>query len=162
MFNNIILRSIRDTFNFSNEKMFTIFDSTDFEVTEEQVVDWIKKEHEHGFKKCNDTELAVFLNGFINDQRGKKEGPAPVPESKLTYNIILKKLIIALNLKSEDTIEIMELGGSEVKKYELSAFLRRPDHKQYRECREKVLKNFIKGIQLKYNEDLQTTTNKKK
>ncbi len=36
--------------------------------------------------------LAVFLNGLINQKRGKKEGVQPVPEQVLDNNAILKKL----------------------------------------------------------------------
>ena len=35
-------------------------------------------------------------------------------------------------------------------KSELSAFFRKVDHKNYRECRDQVLRNFLKGLQLEY------------
>jgi uncharacterized protein YehS (DUF1456 family) len=94
--------------------------------------------------------LAIFLNGFINDRRGKREGQQPVPEKRLTNNVIFKKLRIALNLKSEDVLDILELAPLRISKHELSAFFRKPGHKHYRQCKDQVLRNFLKGIQLKY------------
>jgi len=60
------------------------------------------------------------------------------------------KLKIALNLKAEDVLEIMGLAGFCLSKHELSAFFRKPDHKHYRDCKDQVLRTFLKGMQLKY------------
>jgi uncharacterized protein YehS (DUF1456 family) len=85
--------------------------------------------------------------------RGKKEGPQPDAENKLTNNIILRKLTIALNLQAEDTLEILDLADLRLSKHELSAFFRRPEHKHYRVCKDQVLRNFLFGMQLMYRED---------
>jgi len=92
---------------------------------------------------------------LINDKRGKKEGPQPEPEQRLTNNIIFRKLRIALDLKAEDVLEIMIMAGLRISKHELSAFFRRPDHKHYRECNDQILRNFLKGLQLKYRDNIQ-------
>nr|WP_320194297.1 DUF1456 family protein [uncultured Desulfobacter sp.] len=34
----------------------------------------MKKDDDPACKKCTDTELAIFLNGFINHKRGKVPG----------------------------------------------------------------------------------------
>jgi uncharacterized protein YehS (DUF1456 family) len=150
MTNNDILRRIRYTFDFGDSKMIVIFGLADYQVTREQISDWLKKENDPAFQKCSDTQLAIFLNGLINDKRGKKEGPQPEPEKRLTNNIIFKKLKIALNLKAEDVLEIMELADLRISKHELSAFFRKPGHKHYRVCKDQILRNFLKGVQLKY------------
>jgi len=79
--------------------------------------------------------------------------PLPEPEQRLTNNIIFRKLKIALNLKAEDILEIMKLAGIRISKHELSAFFRKPDHKNYRECKDQILRNFLKGVQIKYRAD---------
>jgi len=91
---------------------------------------------------------------LINDKRGKKEGPQPEPEQRLTNNIVFRKLRIALNLKAEDILEIMDLANVSISKHELSAFFRRTDHKHFRECNDQILRNFLKGVQLKYRDDI--------
>jgi uncharacterized protein YehS (DUF1456 family) len=151
--NNDILRRIRYTFDFNDSKMIAIFGLADHQVTREQVSDWLKKDDDPAFRKCSDAQLAVFLNGLINDRRGKKEGEQPEPEQRLTNNIIFKKLKIALDLKAEDILEILELTDIHISKHELSAFFRKPDHKHYRDCKDQVFRNFLNGIQLKYRDN---------
>ena len=154
MTNNDILRRIRYTFDFSDSKMIAVFALADLEVTREQISDWLKKDDDLSFKECSDTKLAIFLNGLIIDKRGKKEGPLPEPEHRLSNNIIFRKLRIALNLQAEDILEIMGLAGMRISKHELSAFFRRPDHKHYRECKDQILRKFLQGVQLKYRAEI--------
>ena len=82
------MRRIRYTFDFDDSKMIDIFAAADFDATREQISDLLKKEEDPAYKECSDTVLAIFLNGLINDKRGRKEGEQPEPENKLTNNII--------------------------------------------------------------------------
>jgi len=153
MTNNDILRRIRYIFDFNDSKMIALFALAGHQVTREQISDWLKKEDDPAFKKCLDIQLAIFLNGLIIDKRGKKEGPQPKPEKHLTNNIIFMKLKIALNLKAEDILEILALADVRISKHELSAFFRKPGHKHYRDCQYQMLRNFLKGVQLKYRRE---------
>ena len=155
MTNNDILRRIRYIFDFNDSKMIAVFGLADHQVTREQISGWLKKDDDPAYLKCSDTLLAIFLNGLINDKRGKKEGPQPEPEQRLTNNIIFRKLKIALNLKAEGILEIMDLANLRISKHELSAFFRKPDHKHYRDCKDQILRNFLKGVQLKYRSSIQ-------
>jgi len=150
MNNNDVLRRLRYVFDFDDAKMINIFSLAEFEVSREQICNWLKGEEDDAFEVCSDTQLAIFLNGLINEKRGKKDGPQLEPESRLTNNIIFIKLKIALNLKAEDVLELLELANFRFSKHELSAFFRRPNHKHYRECKDQVLRNFIKGLQIHY------------
>ncbi len=156
MTNNDILRRLRYIFDFGDSKMIALFGLADHLVTREQISDWLKKDDDPAHQECSDTLLAIFLNGLINDKRGKKEGSQPEPESHLTNNIIFMKLKIALNLKAEDVLEIMELAGFLMSKHELSAFFRKPGHKHYRKCKDQILRNFLKGMQLKYRDSIES------
>ncbi len=150
MTNNDILRRIRYAFDFNDSKMIAVFALADHQVTRSQISDWLKKDDDPAYQRCNDTQLAIFLNGLINDRRGKKEGPQSEPERRLTNNIIFRKLKIALNLKDNDILKILELANIRMSKHELSAFFRKPEHKNYRECKDQILRNFLTGVQLKY------------
>jgi len=97
--------------------------------------------------------LAVFLNGFINLKRGKRDGPQPKPEERLNNNLIFQKLRIALNLRAEDIIDILQLVDFRLSKPELSAFFRKPDNKNYRKCKDQILRNFLLGVQSKFRPD---------
>jgi len=151
--NNDILRRIRYTFALNDNKMINIFAQADLEVTREQISDWLKKDDDPAFQAISDVLFATFLNGLINENRGKREGEQPVPEKKLNNNIILRKLKIALDLKNEDVIELMKLADFELSKHELSALFRKQGHKHYRECKDQILRNFLKGMQAKYREE---------
>lgn len=147
MTNNDILRRVRYTFDLKDNAMVEIFALADFNATEQQVAGWLKKEDDQAFIELSDTELAAFLNGFINLKRGKREGEQPKPEEFLNNNMVFQKLRIALNLKAEDIIEILQLVDFSLSKHELSAFFRKPDNKHYRECKSQILRNFLLGVQ---------------
>jgi len=75
--------------------------------TREQISDWLKRDEDPTFQVCKDVEMAVFLNGFIIKNRGVKDGGVPEPETRLTNNIIFKKMKIALNMKDDDVLEVL-------------------------------------------------------
>ena len=150
---NDILRRIRYVFDFSDSKMIKLFSLVDVQVTREQISDWLKREEDPAYQNCSDTLLATFLNGLIVDKRGKKEGAQLEPEKRLNNNIIFRKLKIALNLKDDGILELLSLSGLHISKHELSAFFRKPGHKHYRPCKDQILRNFLKGVQLTYRDD---------
>lgn len=129
----------------------SIFASAGYNVTREQVSQWLKKDDDTDFIKCMDSQLAYFLNGFINEKRGKKDGPVAVAEKRLSNNTILTKLKIALNLKAEDLIALLATVDFRLNKPELTAFSRKTDHKNYRECKDQVLRNLLQAIDKKYH-----------
>ena len=59
----------------------------------------------------------------------------------LTNNDILKKLRVALELKDDDIVHILKLADFEVSKSELGALFRKPDHPNYKECGDQLLRN---------------------
>ncbi|MDP5075658.1 MAG: DUF1456 family protein, partial [Flavobacteriales bacterium] len=107
MTNNSIFRRIRFIYDFSDQQMIDIFALTDVMVTRSDVSDWLKKEDHEEYLDINDEMLSIFLNGFIILKRGRKDGPLPVPEKRLTNNLIFRKMRIALNLIDEDIIQIL-------------------------------------------------------
>ena len=153
MENNSIIRSLRYTFDLSDAKMIEIFGLADFKVSRTQVCDWLKKDDAEGYEELSDSQLAFFLNGFINDKRGKKEGAQPEPEIRLNNNIIFRKLKIALDFKDTDILEILDSMDMKISRHELSAFFRKPGQKQFRNCNDQILRNFMNGIKLKYRSD---------
>jgi uncharacterized protein YehS (DUF1456 family) len=152
MTNNDILRRIRYIFDFNDAKMMEIFALADLEVKRGHIIAWLLKDDDPAFETCNDRMLATFLNGFISDKRGKRPGAQPQAETRLNNNMILMKLKIALSLQSEDIIAITELAGFTLTAPELSSFMRRPGHRNFRECKDQVLRSFLKGLQVDVRE----------
>lgn len=147
MINNDIFRKLRYIFDLGDDDVIKLFALAEAEVTREQVCNWLKKDEDDQFTTINDKDFATFLNGFINKYRGKRDGPQPKPEKRLTNNIILRKLKIALNMKDEDILRMFEKADFDVSKSELSALFRKPDQKQYRECGDQFMRNFLFGLQ---------------
>ena len=109
MTNNDVLRRLRYTFNFNDQKVIAIFAAGDLTVTRDQISNWLKKEEDPAYVNCPDTTCAAFLNGFINERRGKKEGEPVKAEKRLNNNLILTKLKIAFNLLIKSFMSNVEL-----------------------------------------------------
>lgn len=149
MVNNDVLKKMRFILNFGDDQMISTFAEGGMQVSRSLVSQWLKDEENEDYLLCKDVELATFLNGLIVKKRGVSESGVPKAEIKLTNNLTLRKLKIAFDLKSEDLIEILNLADLRVGKHELSAFFRKPGHKNYRECKDQILRNFLMGLQLK-------------
>jgi len=150
MDNNDVFRRLRYVFDFNEFKVEDMFKLTGAAVELEVVSGWLKKEDDAGYREMKDISLASFLNGFIIDKRGKREGPLPVPEKELTNNIILRKLKIALNLKTDDIQEVLKVAGIRTSIHEINSFFRKPKQNQYRVCLDQFLRNFLIGLQKQY------------
>ena len=150
MTNNDILRRLRYTFDLNDDAMTKICTSAGLNIKREEVTAWLKKEDDELHQVLTDNDLGYFLDGFITLKRGKREGEPAAPKVQLTNNVVFRKLKIALNLKDEDIIKMLDLVDMKVSKHELSAFFRKPGQSQYRQCKDQILRNFLHGMQLTY------------
>lgn len=165
MDNNDILIRIRYALNLKDGQMVKIFKLGGVQITEEQVKKMlIKSKDDSVFEdadapenlKCNNRTLDAFLNGLIIFKRGPQEGAPSQPQPPVIMNrrninnIVLKKLKIALSLTAEEVLAILALAGVKISKSELSAVLRKEGHKNYKECGDRYLRNFLKGLAIQY------------
>lgn len=171
MENNDILIRLRYALDIKDTDMVEIFKLGGIEVSKEEVLkiltkpkdsydedyyqDDIAEDEEH--IKCTNSMLESFLNGFITFKRGKQEPkpgqpdtPVPTKSKESINNQLLKKVKIALALTSEDMHDIFEKAGISVTKGELSAFLRKEGHKNYKQCLDKYARNFLKGLAIEF------------
>lgn len=147
MTNNDILRSVRYMLNLSDAKMVEIFALAQCDVPLADIQAWLKKDDDAAFRPCPDVLMGYFLNGLIFYRRGKSEdAPAPSIERKMTNNIFMRKLRIAFDLKTTDIPDILKRVNFTVSQAEIGAIFRKPDHKNYRECGDQILRNFLKGL----------------
>lgn len=149
MTNNDILRRLRYILNINNSNLAATFALGGEVVTKEQLIAWLAKEEDAEYITMPDQELAYFLNGLIASKRGLRDGEQPVAESRLNNNVILRKLKIAFNLRDDDLLDMLQLANFRLGRAELSAFFRKPEHPHYRQCQAQVLRNVLKGLQLK-------------
>ena len=147
MTHNDVLRSIRYLLNVSDTGLVEIFRLGQREITTEEVVAFLKNEDEAGYQSCSNKAMAHFLNGLVTYKRGKDESRPPQPlELPVTNNTVVKKLRVAFELKDDDLIALLAKVGLEVSKGELSALFRRPDHRNYRECGDQLLRHLLRGL----------------
>ncbi|WP_194206389.1 DUF1456 family protein [Superficieibacter sp. 1612_C1] len=147
MVSNDILRSVRYILKNNNNDLVRIFALGEADVTAEQLVPWLRKEEEEGFVRCPDIMLSCFLNGLIYDKRGRDESaPALAVERRVNNNVILKKLRIAFALKTDDILAILTEQKFRVSMPEITAMMRAPDHKNFRECGDQMLRYFLRGL----------------
>jgi len=64
----------------------------------------------------------------------------------MTNNDIFKKLRVALHLRDDEIVNIMKLVDFNITTSELSAFFRKEDHPNYKECGDQILRNFLNGL----------------
>jgi uncharacterized protein YehS (DUF1456 family) len=67
----------------------------------------------------------------------------------MTHNDVLRSLRYLLNVGDAALVDIIALldgTGFRVSKTELGPFFRRPDHRNYRDCGDQFLRNFLKAL----------------
>ena len=64
----------------------------------------------------------------------------------MTNNDIMKKLRVALKLRDDEILKIMELVDFKMSKSELGAIFQREEHPNYRDCGDQLLRNFLNGL----------------
>ena len=64
----------------------------------------------------------------------------------MTNNDIFKKLRVALQLRDDQIVEILELVNFRVSKGELGNIFRNEEHPNYVECGDQLLRNFLNGL----------------
>lgn len=64
----------------------------------------------------------------------------------MTNNDIFKKLRVALQLRDDQIVEILELVDFRISKGELGNVFRSEDHPNYIECGDQLLRNFLNGL----------------
>lgn len=64
----------------------------------------------------------------------------------MNNNDIFKKLRVALQLRDDQIVEILELVDFRMSKAEVGALFRSQDHPNFMECGDQVLRNFLNGL----------------
>ena len=149
MQNNDILRRLRYALDLNDSAMIAIFKEAEYEVSRDDLLNFLKKEDQDGFVVMEHQIMAWFLEGLITYKRGRLENAPQQPEKTVSFlsnNDVLKKIRVALEFKEEDMLHTLKLADFELSKAELSAFFRKKGHKNYRDCGDQVLRNFLQGL----------------
>ncbi|MBE8167911.1 MAG: DUF1456 family protein [Shewanella sp.] len=150
MNNNDILRRVRFVFDYDDATMIKIFANANATIPLQELHHWFRKEEDELFISLVDKIFCQFLDGLIIEKRGLKEGTEVPKPTSMNNNAIFKKLRIALEMKEQDIIDVLALADLSVSSSELGALFRSPSHKNFKSCGDQMLRNFIKGLSLKY------------
>ncbi len=171
MNNNDILIRLRYALDIKDIDMMEIFRLGGVTVTKEELQRMLLKtannsnmDSEDEFitdddmNKCNNYMLESFLNGFIIFKRGEQESKPGqtqkqafmINNNKAVNNVFLKKVKIALSLTGEDMLNILNDAGANLSNSELSAVLRREGQRNYKECGDRYVRKFLKGLAIRY------------
>ena len=173
MDNNDLLRRLRYALRCDDSTTSRLIQLGDGQASTAQVARWRAKEDSPDYEPCDSKAIEFFLTGLIIENRGPRETPAPSPwpdrsknaqsaapaepsesarsaspdkPDQVNNNIVLKQLRIALSLRSDDVHEILKAGGSAMSASEAGALFRKPDARNYRQCGDQVLRQFIAGL----------------
>lgn len=151
MTNNELLNKLSQILQLDSEQIVAIFAQAEVSVSADDASAYSKSHGDTEHKPVSDLILAQFLNGLINQLRGKKDGPQATAETELSNNAKCMKIKIAFNIQADKMVELFELGELPLSKHEISAFFRKPDTKHYRPCKDDTLRAFIKGLALSHS-----------
>lgn len=172
MDNNDLLRRLRYALRCDDSETSRLIQLGDGKATTAQAARWRAKEDSEDYLPCSSAVVESFLSGLIIDKRGPREEKAPSPwpdrskfaqqdqaakprveqpdgsgnTNQIDNNRVLKQLRIALALRSEDVHQILVSGGSAMSTSEAGALFRKPDARNYRQCGDQVLRQFIAGL----------------
>lgn len=149
MTNNDILRRIRFALDIKYTEMIEIFALATYKMKQAVLVNMLKQEEDPNFHECSDRVLELFLDGLITQKRGAKDlkpGQQPPRAERVDNNLVLRKIKIALSLRDTDMVEILKLANFAVAKSEVNALFQRKEHKNYKECGNQFLRNFLVGL----------------
>ena len=147
MTNNDTIRSVRFALDLSDAEIGDLFFLGGSPISDEQLMQYLRKEEDKGFEECPSELLHAFLDGLIINKRGAKDGPAlRYDASRISNNMILRKLRIAFSLKDTDVVDILKKVDFRLSKSELGAMSRKPSHQHYVKCGDQVIRYFLRGL----------------
>lgn len=150
MVNNDVIRSVRFILNVGSQQILDMIALSGLKLNLTQVSDFMADETAPNYLPCDDLVMAHFLDGLIYAKRGKDESRPAMPfEFPISNNLVLKKLKVAFQLKEEDMHDILKKAEFPIGRAEMSAFLRKRNQDNYRECGDQVLRYFLKGLALR-------------
>lgn len=64
----------------------------------------------------------------------------------MSNNDILKKLRVALQLRDDEIVKILELVNFKISKSEVNDLFRNEDQPNFKQCGDQILRNFLNGL----------------
>ena len=162
---NDLNRRVRYAFSLDDADVLSALQLARYEAPAESVTAWRLKEGDAGFQPCPAGALYALLDGLIVQRRGAREpsqanqrdteattaeatieANTKSPEDTIDNNEVLKRLRIALSLKTDEVGDLITQGGGKLGRSEVNALFRKPSARNYRRCGDQVLRWFLSGL----------------
>ena len=146
MKSSLLFQRITKALYLNINDLVSIYEIEAFPKSKEELRAMLQDEHSKRFKGASYEDLGIFLDGLITKNRGKSPN-TPQEEQTLNNNLVLKKLRVALNLKSHEMVMLFALVDVDISPSQINALFRNETHKNYRLCSDKMLLDFLDGVE---------------
>ncbi len=153
MTNNDILKHIQMITKLDEDQIIEVFHLCDKDISTKRIQGYLKDKHDKEYLDCGAKALENFLDGLIIYKRGDIFKKKDNEKTKLSNNLILKKLRIAFELKDADMFAIFESVDIQITKNELASLFRNENHKKFRYCPDSILQLFLEGLEIYRKQD---------
>lgn len=143
---NKILNKIVEILSLNSEAIQVIFKLENHPIEIVEIQNMFIDENKDEFTSCSYNELGMFLDGLITSKRGASTSSKKDEIIELSNNVILKKLRIALELKSSELVILFALVDVDLKIHEVNALFRKEGTKNYKVCNDELLYLFLEGL----------------
>jgi len=144
---NDILFKLKTALSLENEKIIEAYKLVDFEMSEERLVNIMKRRQDKGFEEATFEELGVFLDALVLLKRGPSDKVANEDDVvELTNNLILKKVRVAMELKEAELVILFALAEVELTKRQIGSLFRKEGNKNFKACSDELLNAFLEGL----------------
>lgn len=169
---NDLNRRVRFALAMDDSDVIDCYRHVGYKASIELVKAWRIKLGEPDYVPCPPAAIHAMLNGVVIQRRGPKEPPAvstppsteksaeasserqtggaatPSDESTaiVDNNEILKQIRIAMSLRTNDVLNLINSSGGKLSKGELNALFRNPSARNYRRCGDQVLRWFLSAL----------------
>jgi len=145
---NDILFKIKTALSLDNETILEIYKLADYEMSEERLLNILKKHQDKGYEEATYEELGLFLDGLVLLKRGpsdKVQNEDAVVE--LSNNLILKKIRVAMELKEAELVILFALAEVTLTKRQIGSLFRKEGSKNFKACSDELLMAFLDGLE---------------
>ncbi len=169
---NDLNRRLRFALTMDDSDVIDSYRHVGYEASIELVKAWRIKLGEPDYVPCPPAAIHAMLNGVVIQRRGPQEPLAasstPSTEKKadatsktqsgntsgsgdesvqiVDNNEILKQIRIALSLRTDDVLTLINSSGGKLSKGELNALFRNRSARNYRRCGDQVLRWFLSAL----------------
>jgi len=118
-----------------------------FEMSEERLINILKRRQDDGFEQVTFEELGTFLDGLVLLKRGPSDKEVNEDEVvELTNNLILKKIRVAMELKEAEMVILFGLAEVVLTKRQIGSLFRKEGGKNFKACSDELLMSFLDGL----------------